>query len=310
MAGSTEDDRRPHGSQGVGEQRGPLGARHRPEDVLGRHDVGGVDRDLVTDRIVLVLANESSDVTVESGGEQHGLATTGGEVEDASDGRHETHIGHAIGLVEHDALDLGEPDPTLSDEVLEAAGAGDEDVDTGLQRLSLRAVADASVHGSDPHAPRQRRQFLADLVSELAGGCEHESLRVMGTAALGECHERHPEGEGLARSGRCRSADVATGESVGDRGGLDGEGMGHPASLKGLADDIGHAEIVEGDGDGWGHERVGHGISWLREGGFGGFGCPGRMARVGGIVWLTQTGGTTSRSANPPEGGPHRHGRA
>ncbi len=129
---------------------------------------------------------------------------------------------------------------------------------------------------------------------------------MVGATTLGERHEGNTKGEGLARPGRRSPRYIATREGVGDRGCLDGEGMGHPASLEGLTDEVGYTEFVEGDGYGWGHERVGHGVSWLRERGFGGFGRPGLMAWVGGIVWLTQIGGTTSRSANPPEGGPHR----
>ncbi len=47
-----------------------------------------------------------------------------------------------LGLVEHGDLTASSAAWPWLDEVLEAAGAGDEDVDAGLQRLDLRLLTD------------------------------------------------------------------------------------------------------------------------------------------------------------------------
>ncbi len=62
-----KDDGGPHLSKSGGEKRGPFGARHGPEDVIGRDHIRRVGRNLVTNRIALILADESSDITVEGG---------------------------------------------------------------------------------------------------------------------------------------------------------------------------------------------------------------------------------------------------
>ena len=51
-------------------------------------------------------------------------------VEDALDLGKEAHVGHAVGFVDHDDLDVGQRQPVRAHEVHEAAGAGDGVVDT------------------------------------------------------------------------------------------------------------------------------------------------------------------------------------
>ena len=91
--------------------------------------------DLVATGFVLVAADEHVDRTVERGREQQRLALGRGQVEQALDLGQEAHVGHAVGLVDHDDLDVGEVDDPLGDEVLEAARAGDDDVDAAASAL-------------------------------------------------------------------------------------------------------------------------------------------------------------------------------
>ena len=58
--------------------------------------------------------------------------------EDAADVVDEAHVEHAVGLVEHEDLDLAQVDGLLLHVVEQAPGRGDEDVDAAAQRLDLR----------------------------------------------------------------------------------------------------------------------------------------------------------------------------
>ena len=82
------------------------------------------------DRIDEVLTHEAVDRLVERGREQQALPTDRRRVEQSLHTRQEAEVGHVIGLVEHGDLDRVETAVPLADEVFEAAGAGDDDVDT------------------------------------------------------------------------------------------------------------------------------------------------------------------------------------
>ena len=75
----------------------------------------------------------------------------------------EAHVGHAVGLVDDDELDGVELDVAPVDEVHQAAGAGDGDVDAAAQRVELLAEAvaaverlDAASRGDRPAGPARR----------------------------------------------------------------------------------------------------------------------------------------------------------
>ena len=55
-----------------------------------------------------------------------------------------------VGLVEHGDLDGVETAVTVADVLLESARAGDDDVDTGLQRRDLGLGADPTEDGDRP----------------------------------------------------------------------------------------------------------------------------------------------------------------
>ena len=60
----------------------------------------------------------------------------------------ETHVEHAIGLVEDEGAHLREIDEPALGEILEPAGGGNEDVGS-LEPLGLRAKRHAAVCGGD-----------------------------------------------------------------------------------------------------------------------------------------------------------------
>ena len=93
---------RPHCAYGLCGDPRAVDRGYVPEHVMGRGDVRGLRSDLVTDGILLVVAGELGHVAVEGRGEQHGLALAYRLVEQPANGGHEAHVGHSVGLVEHD----------------------------------------------------------------------------------------------------------------------------------------------------------------------------------------------------------------
>ena len=80
-------------------------------------------RDLVEDRIVLVAPDERVDHAVEGGREQQRLVPPVDVAEDPLDLGQEAHVGHAVGLVDDDVVDVGHRELALLDQVDEPARA-------------------------------------------------------------------------------------------------------------------------------------------------------------------------------------------
>ena len=145
---------------------------------------------------------------------------------------HEPHVGHAVGLVEHQRLELVDRDLAPVAEVDETARRGDDHVDALAQLGHLAVDVGAAVdgHGVQAELLGQRRQHVVHLHGQLARGKQDEgeragrpgggpgTLRLAGR--LGPLQQRHTEGEGLARAGLGLAADVAPGQGVGNGQGL------------------------------------------------------------------------------------------
>ena len=201
----------------------------------------------VADGIALVAPDKAVDGAVEGRGEQQGLAVVGRAVEELLHDWKEAHVGHAVGFVDDDDLHLVEHDFVALDQVAEAAGAGDEDVDTLPERLDLEAVARAAEHGRDPQLAdaAEPLQLAGHLGGELAGRHEDERPRPPGDGPL-----RRGRRSGCRRPGSCRSRwgpgrSVAAGEAVRDGERLDREGRVNAAGLQVETSWAGTAERVE-----------------------------------------------------------------
>ena len=103
-----EHDRRSHRLDRVRRGPGALGPVDPPEDVAGGSDVGALRTDLVDDRVALDVAGELRHRTVERGREQEHLARAAGQLEDAPHRGEEAHVGHAVGFVDDDLVDVAE----------------------------------------------------------------------------------------------------------------------------------------------------------------------------------------------------------
>ncbi len=214
---------------------------HRADRVGGR-----VDRHL--DRVGEIVADDVADIAVERRREQHRLRAPRAVAQDPLDLRREAVVGHAVGLVEDDDVDVGQRDLAGLEQVDQAQRRGDDDLDALAQLLDLVWPAGPAVDGEDPLAGvvGDRLEHLGDLHRELSGRHEDEPERTAGSGALDDARQhRHAERERLARPGARPAANVVAGQGDGDRRALDLERLGEPSRGEAGVDALGHAEVGE-----------------------------------------------------------------
>ena len=195
-----------------------------------RHRFGGAAAACHFDegRITENPVGEGLDLGRISRGEEEILTTGREELEDFADVVDETHVEHAVGLIEDEDLDLGKVDRALADVVEEASRRGHEDIDPATEALDLWVDPDSAKNhgGGKVEALAIGRDAFTDLGGEFARRGEDESARAAGTRlARGEALEhRQGEGRGLARAGLRSSEEVASREDGRDGLGLDRRG--------------------------------------------------------------------------------------
>ena len=181
----------------------------------------------MADRVGLIALGQVGDIAVKGRREQDGLPNRVGLVEQPPDLGHEAHVGHAIGFVDHDQVDIGQRDCPLIDEVGQSAGSGNDDVGPFAKGVALRFVSNSSVHGCHRPAahPGERPQFAGDLLGEFPRRGQDHGSWPAGDRLANHGYQRQAEGEGLARPGRGPTENVAAGHEVGDGGFLNREGF-------------------------------------------------------------------------------------
>ncbi len=110
----------------AGDRRDDLDLVHLvDEQEVVAHLLDGVvlGLDLVRDRVVQVARDQAVDAAVERRREQHRLVLALDPVEDLLHLRHEAHVRHAVGFVEHEHLHVGDGELTPLHQVDEAARA-------------------------------------------------------------------------------------------------------------------------------------------------------------------------------------------
>jgi len=202
---------------------------HRQKQVPHRAHRGGRSVDRHFARVVHVAAHEVADLAVERGGKQHRLVRARHLAQHPLHLGHESFVGHAVGLVDHDHLHVGEGELVFLQQIDEPQRGGHHDLGAGLEGRDLVVARRTAVHRQ--HAAvavaADGLEHLGDLQGEFAGGHQDEPARgahAGGSIDAGE--HRHPERERLARAGAGAAAEVDAGESDGNRLGLDGKGCG------------------------------------------------------------------------------------
>ena len=139
----------------------------------------------------------------------------------------ETHVEHAVDLIEDEEVDAGEIDVALIDQVEQAAGAGDEDIDTAAHGIDLWSLADPAVDEGvlDFDVLAVSFEALTDLGGEFAGRGEDEHARAFWSkrawVRVEGVEDRQREGGGLSGAGLGAAEEVTAFEQKRDRLSLD-----------------------------------------------------------------------------------------
>jgi hypothetical protein len=201
--------------------------------LLDRRLRGG---DLVVDGVVQIVADQVLHIAVERGREQQGLRRVVELAEHPLDLGQEPHVGHPIGFVDDEEVDVGQLQRATVENVDQPARGRNRDVDAGAQCTDLALHRRPAVQHADGAIARRRErgEGIAHLQRQLAGRHQHEPPRATGRGLCRSLDHRQPESEGLARAGLGLAADVAPGQPVGDRQRLDRKGIGDARRGEGI----------------------------------------------------------------------------
>ena len=184
-------------------------------DGLGRGDHADLDRD----RVLENLGRQVADILGHGGREEERLAARGDVLQDAANVGQEAHVAHAVRLVEHQDLHVGEIDVAAVDEVEQPAGTGNDDLGATAQGGDLGHLAHAAIDGHAAHLGllAEADDGLVDLVGQLARGRHDEGAHLV-ELALGEAlKDRQHKGGRLAGAGLCQAEYVFASQGDGDR---------------------------------------------------------------------------------------------
>ena len=228
-------------------------------------------RDLHAGRVAHQVGDLAHGLLVERCREQQRLALGRRLAHNTTDGGQKAHVEHAVGLVEHQHLDLVQVAGALLDQIDQTARRGDQDVAAVLEGSSLRLVAHATHdgHGDMAGDVGDLARDLVDLLGKLARGGDDEhhgaaavALGLLGTATavaaaalahrLGRSdvlqivHGRQQKGGRLAGAGLGGGKQVAALEHHGDGAGLNGRGRRVAQVLDSTEHLVGEAQLVKG----------------------------------------------------------------
>ena len=245
--------------------RGHLHLVHLVDLEVVVHHLGNclcVACDLVEDGIAEVALHQAVDGAVEGRGEQEGLVDASDEpAQHPLDLGHEAHVGHPVGLVEHEHVEVLDGELAAVAEIDQPTRGRDDDLAALAELTGLTLDVRAAVDRDDSHAEvlGERAQHVVDLHRELASRQQDEAARTRGVALLADhlavgsrelAHEalqhRQAKRERFARAGLGLAAHVTALQGVGDREGLDREGGDDPLVGERLAELLVDAQGFEG----------------------------------------------------------------
>lgn len=167
-------------------------------DLLSNVLRGGTDTaDGQEDVVLQEIASQVLDVAGEGSREHESVALVdAGHVlllDQTSDLGLETHVQHAISLIQDKVLNVGEGDTATLDQVDKTTRSGSQHIASTVDSAELLANIGTTIDdaGADPGAVRELAGLFPDLRSQLAGGGENEGGGVglagaTHTGALGE----------------------------------------------------------------------------------------------------------------------------
>lgn len=223
-------------------------------DLLGDAVVGGklhgTNSDL--DPVGLVVGRELTDLLGPSGGPHASLTVGANLADDLADLGLETHVQHAVGLVENQVGDTAKVGLAHLEHVDQTTGSGNADLDTSGEVADLLALRHTTVDAGVPNARRLAKlaDLLLNLDSELTGGSEDEDDRAVAGREERLRVDVNNSGKTVAKSlagtGLGNTDNIATRESHGPALRLNGSGLSEALGLDLVHDVSREASLVEG----------------------------------------------------------------
>ncbi|GKT73889.1 hypothetical protein ColTof4_06311 [Colletotrichum tofieldiae] len=217
-------------------------------DDLGNAVVGsqlhGADVDL--NEVGKEVRRKGADLLGPSSGPHECLTVRANLANDLANLRLETHVQHAISLVENQV------GLASLQHVDETSGGCDADLDTAGEVADLRTLGNTTVDAGVANAGRlaELGNLLLNLDRELTGGSEDQDNRAVagGQQRLGVDVNNGGQavGEGLSGTRLGNTDNVATGKSHGPALGLNGSRSGEALGLDLVHDISGESSLVEG----------------------------------------------------------------
>src|SRR5437667_1933946 len=201
------------------QKRGLQVLRDRVDFVTDRRGrpMGWRDRD--ADGIAHDRSGKGLDLGRHCCGKQQSLAVSRKGADDPPNVRKESHVEHAVRLVEDEDLETAEVHVPAGHVVEEPARRRDDDIDARSEGVFLWCHSDAAVNGvsAGPRAFREAAQGDLDLGRELPGRGEDEGARPAGCLFEKPLEDRKEKGGRLARTGLGCPDHVPSGEDWRDR---------------------------------------------------------------------------------------------
>jgi hypothetical protein len=229
--GTREDKHLPHvrATKQVAEKLTPSAVIYRVCDLSDRSRRGVLGRRVDRQRVSQEVLGQSPEMRAERGAEEQALALGWQPLEDPPDVVDETHVQHAVSLIQHEDCDVVEVDGALSDVVEESARGGHDDLDAGTQGLDLPTHGHAAEdrRGSHGTVSTVRPDRLLDLQGQLSGRHHDQGAYAdpaMGAGRMQPFDHRDHEGSGLAGPGLGAHEQVTASQHGWDGTRLDGRG--------------------------------------------------------------------------------------
>lgn len=198
--------------------------------------------------IMKELPDQFADFARHRRAEHHRLPLGGQMSRNPLDVVDESHVEHAIGFVKDKHLNLIEANELLTDQIQQATGRGDHDIDAAAQCVGLPVLTHPAEDGRDPDVDVASVciKTLGDLQREFARRREHKRTRCgrfgLCTAAQSVEHWQC-ERSGLARSGLRDAQHVMTLKQMRNRLCLNRRGREILLLLEGAQDRLGQPKI-------------------------------------------------------------------
>ena len=181
-------------------------------------------RDLDGLRIAHEAAGQRGNAIGVGGREQQGLTIRRALAHHGFDIAEKAHVQHAIGLVQHQGLEVADIELAALHQIHHTARCADHDVRAVFQRGNLVARGHAAIDGDDLDivlGPRQAADFGGNLIGQLPRGAQHQGLDGK-PARIQAVDHGQAEGSRLAAAGAGLCDQVLALQGQRQAGGLDG----------------------------------------------------------------------------------------